>query len=64
VYLRQVSVAVLLDNFINYTLKVEEEEKRQHQAEQRSRSEVQSARERGGSGESLCRRKKPHKFSS
>ena len=38
--LLQVSVAVLLDNFINHTLKVEEEEKRQERAEQRSRAEV------------------------
>ncbi len=36
----QVSVAVLLDNFINYTLKVEEEDKRRKQAVQRSRAEV------------------------
>jgi hypothetical protein len=36
----QVSVAVLLDNFINYTIKVEEEDKRKKQAEQRSRAEV------------------------
>ena len=36
----QVSVAVLLDNFINYTLKVEEEEKRKDHAQQRSRAEV------------------------
>ena len=38
--LSQVSVAVLLDNFINYTIKVEEEEKRKERAEQRSRAEV------------------------
>ncbi len=36
------SVAVLLDNFINYTIKVEEEDKRKKQAEQRSRAEVNS----------------------
>ncbi len=43
----QVSVAVLLDNFINHTLKVEEEEKRQERAEQRSRAEVHSTGECG-----------------
>ncbi len=31
---------MLLDNFINYTIKVVEEEKRKKQAEQRSRAEV------------------------
>ena len=31
---------MLLDNFINYTIKVEDEEKRKKQAEQRSRAEV------------------------
>jgi hypothetical protein len=48
-FLRQVSVAVLLDNFINYTIRVEEGEKRKRQAEQRSRAEVthQSARAEG-----------------
>jgi hypothetical protein len=35
-----VSVAVLLDNFINHTIKVEEEDKRRKQAEQRSSAEV------------------------
>ena len=43
----QVSVAVLLDNFVNHTIKVEEEEKRKSQAEQRSRAE---ARVFGGPG--------------
>jgi hypothetical protein len=49
IFLRQVSVAVLLDNFINYTIRVEEEDKRKRQAEQRSRAEVnlQSARAGG-----------------
>ncbi len=31
---------MLLDNFINYTIKVEEEDKRKRQAQQRSRAEV------------------------
>ncbi len=31
---------MLLDNFVNHTMKVEEEDKRQRRAEQRSRAEV------------------------
>jgi hypothetical protein len=36
----QVAVAVLLENFINHTLKVEEEEKKKMQDAERSRAEV------------------------
>ena len=42
--LRQVSVAVLLDNFINYTIKMEEEDTRKRKVEQRSRNEVMGGR--------------------
>ncbi len=35
-------MAVLLENFINHTLKVEEDEKKQMQEEQRNRAEVLS----------------------
>ena len=38
-------MAVLLENFINHTLKVEEDEKKKIQAEQRSRAEVLSDEE-------------------
>ena len=48
--LRQVSVAVLLDNFMNHTIRVEEEEKRRERAEQRNRSEVLRGEERGKGG--------------
>ena len=34
------SVAVLLDNFMNYTIRIEEEDQRRERAEQRNRSEV------------------------